>query len=557
MKMKKTFSIIIMFAFVGSLFSACKKADPILRNSAHDLSDIYATLEGKGGDRLFDARFSANKDTVYFDIPYYYPVDSDNEVDLSKLILRGTIPADAILSPGLGQVIDLTKPVRAEVASGTGEKSSFVIVAKKVGDLNLRSAKIEFESGGVHQELEGIVKDNEVLFYVVPGTDVSKSKLTVEINRHSTSSIASGTEINLGQNVPLTITGVEGSKKTFTLKAVEPVKLNYGVGINRKLWIKTGAELSFTTDNQTAIAVSGDYLVLVSKVAPNYQVFNRYTGAYVRNMTVPFSGQTHAMVGDTSGNLLGCNYAGPGGKFYVYKWTSPTDPNPVKLIEWTNNTPSAPNSPAWGMGVGRAINVYGDVNHDAVITTTGTSTNAFQKWTIRNGQLVSNTPETIIYKGVGSGNLGVWSEAQPISTAANGNYFMGSQDGVKLVNGSSNDIVTGLTFGWPVVYTRPIEYGKFNNANFLAIVKYVNSYSLNQVHMSLFDVTQTQRISLAPSDPAYPTFNVFNSDLFTGATNSGTADIAIGYSADKERMQVYMLLTNGGIMAHEFTRYAP
>ncbi len=555
--MKRFLSFIIYIAIAGGMLSSCKKADPIMRSQASDLSDIYATIDGKGGDRLFDARYSPNKDTVYFDIPYYYPVDSDNEIDLKKIILRSTIPADAKLYPALGSVMDLSQPLKVEITAGSGAKSSFVIVAKKVGDVSLKSAKINFEVSGVQQELEGIVKENEVLFYVVPGTDLSKSKVTLEINRHSTSSIVSGTEIDLSQVVPVTITGVDGSTKTYTLKAVEPVKLNYGVGINRKLWTKTGAELGFTTNNQTGIAVSGDYLVLVSRAAPNYKVYNRFTGAYVKDMTVPFSGLTMEMMADTSGNLLGCNYAGNGSKFYVYKWTSPLDPNPVKLIEWTNQTPSTPSSPAWGMGIGRVINVYGDVNKDAVITTTGTSTNAFHKWTITNGQLVSNTPETVIYKGVGTGNLGVWSEVQPISTSVNGNYFIGYQSGVKLVDGSTNEDVSAFTFGWPVVYTRPLAFGKFNNANYLAIVKYVNSYELNQVHMSLFDVTQTQKINLAPSDPTYSTFNVFNSDLFTGATNAGTADIAIAFSPDKERMQVYMLLTNGGIMAHEFTKYAP
>jgi hypothetical protein len=555
--MKKIRSTIILLTVAGTFFTACKKADLIVRNASNDLSDIYATIDGKGGERLFEPRFSANKDTVYFDISYFYPVDSDNEVDLTKLILRGTIPADAVLTPSLGVVVDLSKPLTLEITSGSGDKSSVVIVARKVGDVTLRKVKIQFTSGGSQQELEGVIKDDEVFFYVVPGTDISQSKVSFEINKHSSSSIANGSEINLGQNIPLVVTGVDGSTKTYTLKAVEPVKLSYGVGINRKLWKKTGAELNFTKDNQTGIAVSGDYLVLVSKVAPSYQVFNRFTGAYLQDIAVPFSGQTMEMVADSSGNLLGVNYAGNGSVFNIYKWTSPLDPNPVKLIQWTNSTPAAANSPAWGMGIGRVVNVYGDLNGDAVITTTGTSTNAFHKWTISNGQVVSNTPETIIYKGVGTGNLGVWSEVQPISTDPGGKYIVGYQSGVKLVDGNSNDNITALTLGWPVVYTRPLAYARFNHANYLGIVKYINSYSLNQVQMSLFDVTQLQKFDLAPSNSDYSSFNVFNSDVLTGTTNPGTADIAFGFSADRERLQVYMLLTNGGIMAHEFTIYAP
>ncbi len=65
-------------------------------------------------------------------------------------------------------------------------------------------------------------------------------------------------------------------------------------------------------------------------------------------------------------------------------------------------------------------------------------------------------------------------------------------------------------------------------------------------------------MGLPPTDPNYSSLNVFTSPTFTGTANgNGTADIAVGFSNNRERMQVYMLLTNGGIMAHEFTNYAP
>lgn len=556
--MKKILSFIAGIALFGTVLVSCQKADEVIRNESNELADIYATLEGMGSERLFNPRYSAQKDTIYFDIPYFYPEDSDNEVSLSKIIVRSTVPADAVVTPVLGQVMDVSKPFNLSITSGAGVSKKYMVVSRKVGNTSVYKAWIRFQADGSDQEIEAVINGSDVIFYALPGTDLSKVVLNLQINKHSTTSITSGTEINLSQDVPLTITGVDGGKKVYQLKAVEPLKLNYGVGINRKLWTKTGAELGFTKDNETGIAVSGDHLILVVRSNPSkYRVFNRHTGEYLQDMTVPFAGLAMEMVADEQGNLLGANYVGLGGRFFVYKWKNALDPNPVKLIEWTNNTPRAANSPAWGMGVGRSINVYGSVDGSAVITTTGTATNAFQKWTITNGQLVSNTPETVIYKGVGTGNLGVWSEAQPISAAADGNYFMAYAAGVKLVNGVTHEDMSALALGWPVVYTRPVAYAQFNNANFLAVVKFVNSYSLNQVQMSLFDVTQTHRFSMSPSDEAYGSFNVFNSALLSGTTNPGTADVCIGFSADKERMQVYTLLTNGGIMAHEFTKYTP
>ncbi len=101
-----------------------------------------------------------------------------------------------------------------------------------------------------------------------------------------------------------------------------------------------------------------------------------------------------------------------------------------------------------------------------------------------------------------------------------------------------------------------IDYIKFNNANYLAVVR--SSGTTARVHLSMFDVTNPSRITTPTGDPGYSSFQVYTSEAMTGTTNTnGTGDLAYGYSPDGERMQVYMLLTNGGIMAHEFTRYAP
>ncbi|WP_379089709.1 hypothetical protein [Pedobacter sp. UC225_65] len=103
-------------------------------------------------------------------------------------------------------------------------------MARKVGDVSITSANVEYIAGASTQKIEAVVKDKEVLFYILPGTNVSTVKLNLNINKHSTSSIATGSTINLSQDVPLVITGKDGSQKTYTLKATEPIKLDYGVG---------------------------------------------------------------------------------------------------------------------------------------------------------------------------------------------------------------------------------------------------------------------------------------------------------------------------------------
>lgn len=560
--MKNILSIILAAVLGGSMFTACRKADPVIRSEKKELADIYATMEGDGGSRLFEPRYSINKDTLYFDVPYFYPVNSDKEVDLKKLILRATIPSDSKMVPALGTVMDLSKPFSIEISSGSGDKKSYVIVAKKVGDVSLTSAKIQLTSGGNTQDIEGVIQGTDVLFYVLPGTDITAAKLSYVINKHSSGSLALGASINLTQNVPFTVKGIDNTTKVYTLKAVEPVKLAYGFGINRKLWSKNASELSFTANMETGLAVSGDYLVLVRRTSPSkYSVYNRYTGAFVQDMAYPFGATlSFQMAEDTSGRLLAASWAPKNSKFILYKYNDPFDTNPVKLVDWTNNNPTGITGDG---GVGRRVNLYGDLNGNAVIMATAGQSSVIYKWRIQNGQVVSNTPEVITYKSVTGGSstfMGYYAEAQPISADANTDYYLNYQFEVALVNGTTHER-TGAFSAEPEVtgiFHMPTAYTRFNNANYLAIVKYVTTYDLNRVHMSLFDITNSSKIGTTFTSPDYARFNPFVSEQLAGTTNgNGTADICIAYSPDKERMQVYMMLTNGGILAQEFTKYAP
>lgn len=562
--MKRFISFLLYIVFAASMFSSCKKADPIIRNQASQLSDIFATIDGKGGERLFEPRFSVNKDTIYFDIPYFYPVDSDSEVDLKNIILRSTIPADAKVFPGLGSFMDLTKPVTLEVASGSGVTSKYVVVARKVGDLTLRKATIEFNDGSGTQQLDGIINEkDEVIFYVIPGIDVSQVKLSIQINPHSTSSVSNNSTINLTQSVPLTITGVEGSKKNYVLKAVEPTKLNYGIGISRLLWKKAAAEITgFTTnDNNRAMAVSGNYLVLSISTTPSvFKIYNRFTGAFVQDMVPPPGGlRSFAIANDDKGRILVSSWAPKNSKFFVYRYNDPLDAAPVKLVEWTNNNPMAITGDG---GAGRRMNVYGDLDGNAVIAVPAGVSNVFYKWTIENGAMKNGgIPEAVVYQTVAGGaTWPFYVEVQPISATVGGDYFVNYPAEIALVSGSSNQRMVAFSNEPAAVGSShmTMDYIEFNNAKFLAMAPFLGGVN-TKMGMSLFDITDQAKYTLAPSNPDFTKFRVFNSsqELTASANGNGAGDICAILSPDKERLFVYTLLTNGGIMAHEFTKYAP
>ncbi|MRG46103.1 DUF5018 domain-containing protein [Chitinophaga sp. SYP-B3965] len=558
--MKRISSFIIFTIATGSLFTACRKADEIQRNPANVLTDIYASKDGNGRDRLFNPRYS--NDTIYFDIPYFFPEYSDDETDLTKIFLRGSIPSDAYITPAFGVFTDLSKPYTFSVVSGTGEVKKYVVMSKKVGNVSLANVKVKFTDGaGATQEIDGVLQPSgEVLFYLLPGTAMNNAKITYEINKHSTASIAIDGAVDLSQPLPFVITGTDGVSKTYTLKVAEPIKLAYGIGINRQLWVKSGSDLGFTANNEVGIAVSGDHLILVRRTNPSkFSVYNRFTAAYVQEMYNPFGAQlSFQMVEDTVGNLLAASWAPKNAKFMLYKYKNALDGAPVKLIDWTNNNPAT--IPLDG-GVGRRVNIYGNLDGNAVIMAPAGQSNVIFRWRVQNGVVVSQTPETIVYPGLANGaaNFGFYAEAQPVSAGANADYFINYQQDIAFVNGATNarSVAFANEVGNFGIFHMPTAYTRFNNANYLAIVKYVSTYDLNRIHTCLFDVTNTSRLNTSSTDPNYSTFNVFTSAEQNGTLNgNGTADICVAFSQNKERMQVYTLLTNGGIVAHEFTTYA-
>jgi hypothetical protein len=224
------------------------------------------------------------------------------------------------------------------------------------------------------------------------------------------------------------------------------------------------------------------------------------------------------------------------------------DNNPVKLVEWT--TPSS----ATG-GIGRRVNLYGDLNGNAVIMVTESLSGNIYKWNIENGTIVSNTPETLVYGG------DTWtyqSEAQPLGASGNPDYILNHGGEFALVNGTSNQKISSFAYGAiGAVWHTPTEFFKFNNANYVAALDFGDWWALSDGSIALFDITDRSMISVPPDNANFSRLRVFSSDWIQRGTYNanGTGDLCVKMGEDK--IQVYMLLTNTGIMAYELTRYKP
>jgi hypothetical protein len=549
--MTRIFQLLLLTGIAVLTFNACKKPDAILRNEANSLARIWATIPGEK-DYVLDPVLSANGDTAYFDVPFYYPEASNKEVDITKMILRADVPSDAIVTPALGVPIDLTNPFTVTITSGQGQTKTYVAVGRKVSDKSLRNVTLTYGDQEPFQESNGVLRDNnEILFYIIPGTDLTHAKLTFDVNVHASSDVATGAVIDLTNPLPVTVTGNDGVTKTYTLKRADPEILPYGIGLNRKLWEKSAADLGFTEYSETGIAVSGDYLVVVSSGWPSrYRIYNRSNGNFIQEKPLPSGVDNNAsqLVSDSAGHLLAASYTDAGGSFYLYKYNDAMDNNPAKLVQWT--TPSTA-----GGGIGRRVNLYGDLSGNAVIMVTESLSGNIYKWNIVNGAVESNTPQTLVYAG------DPWTyqaEAQPLDATGNPDYILNHGGEFALVNGATNQKTASFAPGAiGTVWHAPTEFFKFNNASYVMALDFGEWWALSDGAIALLDITDRARIPLPPDNANFSKLRVFASDFITRGTYNanGTGDLCVKVGPDK--VEVYMLLTNAGILAYEITRYAP
>lgn len=546
--MKNKNLIWLAIIMVVAMFS-CKKPDVVTPNTDNVVSDIWATLPGDVNNS-YHAVFNAAKDTAFITMPYYTVMNPDSIADLRRIILHASIPFDAKINPPLGQQMDLTNPLKLTITSGTGATSNIVVVVKRVGDYSITRMRIVLPT---NDTIEGIVNRDSVFFLVVPGINVSNVQLLYTINNHSVGSVPSGSNINLSQVYPFYVTGADSVRVKYNLKVVEPRRLDYGFGIYRKLFYTPISAVggNAANSNETSIAISGNYLLVLSNyVNSKIRVYDRLTMQYVSEIAVPTglgSNRAFNLAADSAGHFLVSWFTPTGSTFYVYKYQSVTDANPVRILTF-------PYVGAAGTSIGRRIRIFGDLNQSASFMTPVAAGSSVLRWNMSGGTVSNTTPDILQYQSLtmptGAANWGIAADALPTTTTTGGNYFLHYMGELAYVNGASNAKIAAYPKTPDVTTQFPLAQFKFNNATYL-VSEHMLGAAFTSAYFRVYDITNPAQFgnasALVMTSEASP----------TGASNAnGTGDVCVAVSADRTKAHVYMMLTNGGIMCYELTIYA-
>lgn len=480
-------------------------------------------------------------------------------MDLSKILLKASIPKDSYISPSLDGFTDLNQPRHITVTSGDGVEKKYVIVANKQGDAILKAGKINYQLDGVDKEVEAIISGQQILLFIIPGEDLSRVKWTYTINKHASGSIKNEEVINLSSgSMPFTVTAPGNKVQTYQIEVKAPVKLTAGAGISRRMFYKSSADLNFSTNNNTSIAVSGDYLIVLHRTLPSVlKVYNRFTGAYVKDMVQPIaSPQIFQIVNDAKGHIISTTYTAINGTFQVYKYQDVNDSSPVRLMGYVHVAPAGVTS--GDRALGRKVRAYGDFNGEAVLVSSIANTPYFYRWKLKNGEMLSTSPELVRMNDVPE-LVGVQNSIQPLGLTSTSNYFAGFQNNqLRYMSGAGQTMLNAIDVE-NAGYIGALNYTEFNNA------KFIGAADLRQVgttydiaRLIVYDISNPVNFSLTTANSNFSDFRIYASEEFksSGANGNGTSDVCFGLSADGETMQAYLLLTNGGVLAHEFTKYS-
>lgn len=541
----------------GMLMYSCAKPDAVMPNDKVEIADFYATYDGDGRTRTFNSRIS--NDTVYVNVDYYYPINSDNEVDLTKMLLKASIPVDSKISPALTGYTDLTSPVHITVTAGDGSHKKYVIVANKKGNTDVLSAKMTYEDfTGATQEVDAIIIGDKLNFSLVPGTIVNNPRVTYQLNRHATASINNGAAVNLNTPAPLVISSVGNAKKNYTMQIVEAKKLAKGIrpGSAKIMFAKKlKADIGISVDNLTGgIAATGEYVVLNTR-DQNSVVINALTGAKVGEVNlgaIRGSVRNFYTTADDGGHILVNNLTpNDGAEFKIWKFSSITS-SPELLISWNTG----------GSTYGRKISVSGDITKNAIITATLTglaSQNTFARWQIINGSLVSQTPTIVAINNYSWS----WNNADVVYTNGsdlNSDYFAIGYSGTatnKLakINGLTHNVAASLNSLDANFVCNAVDYIEFNNSKYAAYT-HLNGFTWGSADQAFLidtevgmtgDPNTTASLVWAAPKGAYGP-----AAAQQAANANSTSDVALTTSENGYFIYMYFMFTNGYVVGVQF-----
>ncbi|MDD3300375.1 MAG: DUF5018 domain-containing protein [Bacteroidales bacterium] len=422
-------NILMFFAVLLTILSSCHSPEKVIpaevRQGLNSLSAQFSAGEFKNDA---NAKFTLqvtnpDADVLVIPVPWYYPEESTNETEITKMKITANLDDNTFIEPGLS-VMDLTKENPVKVTKGDGSVKNYMIRGERVK--SNKCAIINFSLNT--PELTGVIDQDNKTISLITIDDLGLSTASVAISPHSTITPDPSAERDYSEPVVFTVTAHDGTTTAqYTVQKTIPPKINYGFrpGSETELWVsdlsvKYG--ISNGANKNHTLAATGNHLVLSIGTEQHY--FNATTGERLGLIAGSRDLTGGAITSDKAGNLLLCNNTTKNNVFTIWTTNSVTKaPEVFTSMTYTIGK---------GVRMGAKISVQGDITKDAIITVptwawaNPPAHNEFIRWIVSDG--VVGAPEAVVATNIVNWNSGntdvVYGSVNP-----QGNYFITNYGG--------------------------------------------------------------------------------------------------------------------------------
>ena len=114
-----------------TLLFACEKPEDNISAPRFGLTNIYAQFadESISTEQFTTAQIAPFGEVIRIQFPKYYPRNSLNPIDITRMRLTATLPVNVKIEPKLN-VMDLTKPNTIEVVNSNGTIDKHIIIGE-------------------------------------------------------------------------------------------------------------------------------------------------------------------------------------------------------------------------------------------------------------------------------------------------------------------------------------------------------------------------------------------------------------------------------------------
>lgn len=541
----------IFIALLSLYFAGCQDPDTLTptveRNALTSLNATFTEgkyMEGNDNAGTFTLNITDPSVSEYvIEVPWYYPENTDELTDITRMRLRAELGNNCTLSPGLG-IVDLTKDNYYTLTYPDGSKRQINI---KGSIYKLRKCEITyFAVSDVANDIEvtGSINNETGVITLISPDDLSNVAVDMSVSPHATFSPSiEGKTFDFNSAKEFTVTAHDGvTKKTYTVKKEVPDKISYGFveGSQTDLWAINPVSVGLTwgSGNTTLAAIKNHLIVSAGDgTAPVY--LNRMTGVLLGKINMGSAKATGCVTNDDNNNLLIVNEAAAGQALNIYRTNSVTA-TPTLFLSWTNTS---------GLPISRVV-VRGNIDGNAVVLATCdgvsgvSSSSQVVRWDIAGG--VIGAPQTITFSNVGGWGGGTSNtRVVPLSTTKSDGYFLSyySANTLYHVDGSTNagssKIVYGDGSSWGYNLNR-LDVRVFNNARYLTmgLMSHFPQWGMNAA-VYLYDVTS---LSILTGDVTNSPALVYKKNLDSNSGSDGISangDVILVPSTNGFYMHLY------------------